>query len=251
MLFLNEMAPDLWTATQSLRFLGLEVGCRMTVVRLPSGALVLISPLPLKNGDRARLDSLGTVNHLIAPNRFHHLYFGEAQTLYPQARAWGVDGLSQKRPDLRFDDTLDQPGDFEGVLHYLPFQGFASITPKGIQTLYETVFWHQPSQTVILTDVAFNFDDTFPFSSRLAARVLGSYQTLRPTRLEKWGSFDKKAVEQSIRQVLDWEFERVIPGHGSIVETNGKAQLKAGYEWLLGRSLDPQQALTAVGDSNR
>ena len=33
---LIEIAPDLWTATQPLRFLGLEVGSRMTVVRLPS-----------------------------------------------------------------------------------------------------------------------------------------------------------------------------------------------------------------------
>ncbi len=113
------------------------------------------------------------------------------------------------------------------------------------------MFWHQPSKTVILTDIAFNFDETFPFTSRLAAQVLGSYQTLRPTRLEKWGSFDKEAVEQSIRQVLDWEFDRVIPGHGSIVETHGKAQLKAGYEWLLGRSLAPQQNLATLGDRSR
>ena len=251
MLFLNEVAPDLWTATQSLRFLGLEVGCRMTVVRLPNGELVLISPLPLKNGDRALLDTLGTVNHLIAPNRFHHLYFGDAQALYPHAQAWGVDGLAQKRPDLRFDDTLDHPGHWGGVLHYLPLRGIASITPQGIQPLYETVFWHQPSKTLILIDIAFNFDDTFPFRSRWAARVLGSYRTLRPSRLEKWGSFDKAAVEQSIRQVLNWEFDRVIPAHGSIVETNGKAQLQAGYEWLLGRSLEPQQNLAALGDRSR
>lgn len=249
MLFLNEVAPDLWTATQSLRFSGLEVGCRMTVVRLPSQALVLISPLPLKSGDRALLDSLGTVRHLIAPNRFHHLYFGDAQALYPAAQAWGVDGLAAKRPDLRFDDSLDQPGNFEDVLHYLPFQGVASILPQGIQAVHETVFWHRPSGTVILTDIAFNFDETFPFSSRLAAQVLGTYQTLRPSRLEKWVSRDKAAIEKSIRQVLSWDFERVIPGHGSIAESDGKAQLKAGYEWFLGRSLEPCQQLAETCQS--
>ncbi|NEQ42742.1 MAG: DUF4336 domain-containing protein [Leptolyngbya sp. SIOISBB] len=251
MLFLAEIAPNLWTAAQSRRFLGLEVGCRMIVVRLPNDDLVLISPLPLKSGDRARLEALGNVAHLIAPNRFHHLHFGPAQALYPKAQAWGVEGLSQKRPDLRFDHTLDQPGHFENVLHYLPLKGFASITPRGIQNLNESVFWHQPSQTLILTDIAFNFDETFPFTSRLAAQVLGSYQTLRPTRLEKWGSFDKDAVEQSIRQVLHWDFDRVIPGHGSIVESDAKAELQAGYEWLLGRSLDPHPTLAALYNTAR
>ncbi|MEM6838951.1 MAG: DUF4336 domain-containing protein [Cyanobacteria bacterium P01_C01_bin.120] len=237
MLFLDEVAANLWTATQSLRFLGFEVGCRMTVVRLPSQALVLISPLPLKNGDRLRLDALGTVSHIIAPNRFHHLHFGAAQALYPQAQTWGALGLLEKRPDLEFDHTLDQPGQFEETLHYLPFRGFSSILPTGIQTVNETVFWHQPSGTMILTDIAYNFDDTFPFSTRLAAQVLGTYQSLRPSWLEKWGSRDKTVVEKSIRQVLAWDFDRVLPGHGSIIETGGKAQLKAGYEWLLGRSL--------------
>ncbi len=247
MLFLTEVAPDLWTATQSQRFLGLEVGCRMTVVRLPNRELVLISPLPLKHGDRARLDALGTVKHLIAPNRFHHLYFGDAQALYPQAQAWGVEGLAQKRPDLRFDGWLNQSGSFAGVLHYLPFEGFAGIVLQGVQLANETVFWHQPSRTLIITDLAFNFDETFPFTSRLAAQVLGSYQTLRPTRLEKWGSFDKTAVEHSIRQVLDWDFDRVIPGHGAIVESNAKDQLREGYEWFLGRSLAADPALAVSG----
>jgi len=239
MLFLNEIAPNLWTATRSLRFLGLEVGCRMTVVRLPSQALVLISPIALKNGDRALLDSLGTVTHLVAPNLFHHLHFGEAQAIYPNAMAWGVAGLPQKRPDLRFDALLDQPGNFEETLYYQPFRGFSSILPQGIQLAHETVFWHPPSGSVILTDIAFNFDDTFPFTSRLAAQLLGTYQTLRPSRLEKWGTRDKAAVENSIRQVLTWEFDRVIPGHGAVLETHGKAQLQRGFEWFLGRSLAP------------
>ena len=237
MLFLSEVAPDLWTASQSLRFGGIEIGCRMTVVRLPGQDLVLISPIPLKNGDRKTLDSLGTVKHLIALNLFHHLYFDAVQAVYPQAKAWGVSRLSQKRPDLQFDALLDHPGNFEDTLAYLPFEGFGSILPSGIKPAHETVFWHQPSKTLILTDIAFNFDETFPFTTRLAAQILGTYNTLRPSRLEKWGTFDKTAVEASIRQVLTWDFDRVIPGHGSIVATDGKAQLKAGYEWFLGRSL--------------
>ncbi len=234
---LTAIAPDLWTATQPLRFLGLEVGSRMTVVRLPSHSLVLISPTALTDRDRQALDPLGTVQHIIAPNLFHHLSIGETHLLYPQAKVWGVPGLAQKRPDLQIDDLFIGAGSFEGVLDYLPFQGFATILPSGIKLAQETVFYHQPSQTLILTDTAFHFDQNNRLSMRLAARVLGSYQTLRPSRLEKWGTRDKAKVLESVQQVLAWDFDRVIPGHGSIVEGNGKAQFQAGYEWFLGRSL--------------
>ncbi len=234
---LTAIAPDVWTATQPLRFLGLDVGSRMIVVRLPSQSLVLISPIALTDSDRQALEHLGTVRHIIAPNLFHHLSIGETHRLYPQAQVWGVPGLAQKRPDLQFDHLLSGAGSFEGVLDYLPFQGFASILPSGIQLAQETVFCHQPSQTLILTDIAFNFDQNNSLSMRLAARAIGSYQTLRPSRLEKWGTRDKVAVANAVKQVLVWDFDRVIPGHGSIVEDNGKAQFQAGYEWFLGRSL--------------
>jgi hypothetical protein len=209
----------------------------MTVIRLPNQDLVLISPILLKNGDRALLEALGTVRYLIAPNLFHHLYFEAVQQMYPQAETWGVTGLREKCPELTLDHLLDHTGNFADTLEYLPFKGFGAILPSGIQLAQETVFWHRPSRTLIITDIAFNFDDTFPFTTQLAARVLGSYKTLRPSRLEKWGTLDKAAVEASIRQVLAWDFDRVIPAHGAIVETGGKAQLQAAYEWFLERSL--------------
>lgn len=102
----------------------------------------------------------------------------------------------------------------------------------------EVVFWHRPSRTLILTDTSFHFDESFPFVTRFAAQILGSYQKLQPSVLEKWGTQDKAAVQQSIRQVLAWDFDRVIMAHGSIIETDGKAQLRQGYEWFLETTLE-------------
>ena len=228
---------NLWTTTQPLRFLGLEVGTRMTTVRLSNGDLVLISPVLLNESDRPTLDALGAVRHIIAPNLFHHLFIGQAQTLYPDAKVWGVEGLSEKRPDLTFDALLDQSGSFLNELDYLPFRGFGSILPQGIVLANETLFHHRPSRTLILTDTAFNFDQNSSLGMQLAARVLGSYNSLKPSRLEKWGTKDKNAVETSVRQVLAWDFDRVIPAHGGIIESNGKSEFQAGYEWFLGRKI--------------
>lgn len=139
-------------------------------------------------------------------------------------------GLPEKRRDLTFDKILPPVGDFEVVLDFRAFQGFQVIMPSGIKPICETVFCHHPSGTLILTDTAFSFDETYRLATRLAAQILGSYKVLRPSRLEKWGSREKATVAASVRHILGWSFDRVIPGHGSIVETDGKAQFKAGYE---------------------
>ncbi|MEM1252770.1 MAG: DUF4336 domain-containing protein [Cyanobacteria bacterium P01_H01_bin.21] len=233
------VTDNLWVARQPLRFLGLEIGTRMTVVRLSDGELVLISPIMLEEPDRQDLNNLGIVRHIVAPNLFHHLYVKQLQTKYPRAVTWGVDGLANKCPELKIDKLVNQAGSFGNDLDYWPFQGFASILPQGIAFANETVFFHRSSRTLIVTDTAFNFDQTYSLSTRLALRALGSYNSLRPTRLEKWGTRDKEAVADSVRRVLAWDFDRVIPAHGSIVETGGKDAFKAGYEWFLGCTLQP------------
>lgn len=239
---LQQVAENLWVAGQPLRFLGLEIGTRMTVVRLghtaeQPGELIVISPIQLGEEDRAKLDELGTVAHIIAPNLFHHMFMEQAQELYPQAKSWGVAELQEKRPELKLDGLLDQPGSLDGELSYLPVQGFAALLPQGICKANETVFFHRLSRTLIVTDLAFRFDALSSFETQLAARVLGSYGALRPTLFEKWGTKDKAGIEASIRHILQWDFDRVVLTHGSVVEQGGKAALREGYEWFLGKSL--------------
>ena len=56
---------------QPQRFMGLEVGTRMTVIRLRDNSLILISPLKITSDIEEELDELGEVKYLIAPNLFH------------------------------------------------------------------------------------------------------------------------------------------------------------------------------------
>ena len=237
MLNLTPITKNIWTASQPQRFYGLEVGTRMTVVRLSHGELVLISPIQLEECDRSALEELGFVRHIIAPNCFHHLYMSQAQALFPEATTWGVEALRNKRPDLTFVQSLDQSGYFLDELEYFSFEGFGTILPWRIELAHETVFLHHPSRTLIITDIAFNFDQTSDGLLQVGAKLLGSYGLLKPSFLEKIGSRDKRKVESSIKTLLTWDFDRVILAHGSIVESDGKEKLKAGYEWFLGQSL--------------
>jgi hypothetical protein len=236
---LFKVGTDIWSATQPLRAFGIEVGSRMTVVCLSDQSLVLISPIALDGDLVNQITQLGSVSHIIAPNLFHHLFLDVAQHHFPEARLLGVPGLPEKRTDLSFNQLLDSAGHLGNTLAYLPFRGFQAWRPNGFQIYNEVVFCHYPSKSLIITDIAANFNSTAPLMTRLTATILGSYNHLRPSRLEKWGTQDKTEVETSVRKVLEWSFDRVIPGHGEIVESNGRELFRIGYEWFLNRSIGP------------
>jgi hypothetical protein len=241
---LQHLAPDLWIANQPLRFMGLSVGTRMTVIRLGEGRLVVISPIALTPELTTQLNSLGSVAYQIAPNRYHHLFAQAFQQQYPQAEFWGAIGLQEKRPDLKIDHVITaESGEIGTEILYRQFHGLnvPSLAFSNFgkpDPFNEVVFLHKPSRTLIVTDIAFYFTAINTWETRFFLKLLGSYNALQPTLLEKWWSKDRALVERSIRAVLAWDFDRVIMAHGSIIETNGKAMLKAGYEWLLDTPLD-------------
>ncbi len=84
---------------------------------------------------------------------------------------------------------------------------------------------------MILTDIAFHFDESFPFTTQLMMKLIGGYKKLEPSILEKLAIREKQKVKNSIQKLLEWDFERVIVAHGSIVENQGKEKLTKGYEW--------------------
>lgn len=98
---------DLWIVDHPQRMPGgWRMDTRMSVLRLPDGALWLHSVVPIDDALAAQLDALGPVRHLVAPNLLHHLYLGPAQQRWPEAHTWAPPGLSDKRPELRIDHQL-------------------------------------------------------------------------------------------------------------------------------------------------
>ena len=232
---LRPIDVNLWVAEQSLRYYALNVGTRMTVIRLADRHLAVISPIQVTHELEHQLNELGTVRYVIAPNLYHYQFAAQFKALYPMAELWAAPGLGFKQPGLPIDRIIQrQHQSFVAGLDYLFFDGFRTLGFTGAATLNECVFFHPFSRTLILTDTAFHFDHSFPWVTQLAARVLGSYATLSPSLLERMATQDKQAVRQSVEQVLAWDFDRVIMAHGSIIETGGRHQFRRGYERFLG-----------------
>ncbi len=225
---MRQLAEDLWVVDRPLRFVGVSIGTRMTVIRLRDGSLFLHSPVALDDTLRQALLELGTPRYAVAPNRFHHMYIGEYRTAFPDVRLYAAPGLPDKRTDLRFDAVLsdEAPPEWAGQLDQEHF--------KGLPAMGEVVFCHRASRTLLTCDLAFNLGPEAPWGTRLAFRLVGSYGKFGPTLLEKILIRDREAARGSLARILGWDFDRVIVTHGSVLETGGHGGMRRGYRWLIG-----------------
>ena len=224
---LRELAPDLWVTERPLRFGGVEVGTRMSVIRLRDGGLFLHSPVPIDPEVRRGLDALGPVRFAVAPNRFHHLYIAEYPLLYPEMKLFAAPGLEQKRKDIAWEGILDDhaPPAWAGEIDQLFFSGYPLAN--------EVAFFHPTSRTLLLTDLAVNFRKDSPALTRIFFWLLRAYGRFGPSVLERLLIRDRPAARACLNRILEWDFDRVIVAHGQVLTSGGREALRSGYAWLL------------------
>lgn len=235
---LREIDNNIWVGEQPFKYLGLNVGTRMTLIRLVTGELIVISPIQVDNTTINQLNAIGDVSYIIAPNLYHYLFADSFKAIYPKAKLWAAPGLESKRSELTIDKVIsvDERSLLDEV-EYLLFDGFRVFDLNGPSLLNECVFFHRESRTLILTDTAYHFDESFPLTTQLAARLIGGYKKLSPSLLERFATRETERVKQSVQKVLAWDFKRVIMAHGSIIESDAKRKFREGYEWFLATSL--------------
>lgn len=198
---------------------------RMTLVVLPSGGVVVHSAIRMSDADMAaRVDALGPVNTLVVPNAFHTADAPFYAERYPQARALAPRSLRRKlAPRMRLDGSLEEdwPEDVNEHLACLIIGGGRAR---------ETAFLHRPTRTLILTDLCFNMGGHYNGLTRFLLTLNDSIGTFGPSRLFRW-AFVKNWGDllASVRQILEWDFDRVLVGHGTVVPSGGKELLRKAF----------------------
>jgi hypothetical protein len=227
---LEVVAPDmLWTVRVPLRFYGIGMGARMTVCRLSDGALWVHSPIGLEPCLGSEIDSLGTVRHVIAPSRLHHLFLTDFLARYPDAGLYGSPALPKKRPDLRFD----------GILGNTPQPGWAADLDQRLirsDSLFdEVVFFHRRSRTLIVADLLERADETWPPLSRLIYRLMGLYQRAGPPiDMKLLLSLRRRAeTRASVDKILSWDFDRLIMSHGALIDSGAKDVVRRAFRFAV------------------
>ena len=223
---LRPIADEVWETEQVFKLGPVRLDHRMTVVRLEGGGLWIHSPVRLDPDLRAALDALGRVEHVIAPSLFHDLHLQECSAAYPDARLYCAPGFSEEHPDLTFHKTLgdDPPDVWSGKIDQHLIAGMPRVN--------EIVFLHRASRTLIVADLLFNLGRDVDLISGFCFRLFGTYGCTASSRLYRSFIKDRAAFRSSLDRILSQEFDRVVVGHGSIVEIGGRQVLEQAYSSL-------------------
>ena len=226
---LHKVSNGLWTMRRLINTPDeqgnpMELTSRMTIMRLTNGALFLHSPVALDTDLQAELQRLGTVAFIVAPSLWHDLFIKEYVVAYPEAQAWAAPGLQEARPDVAFHGALEDdralvPGEIEHVVVRGHIAG-------------EVAFWHIASKTLILADLAYNVREDCTTWERNWAQEQDGYGAFALMKYHRGYSTDPRTTRASLRRILEWDFDRVIVGHGHVLESGGKQAFERIWSWL-------------------
>lgn len=215
--------------------LGTQLPVRMTVLRLPDGSLLLHSPTAFSPALGAALASLGPVRHLVAPNIAHWTFLEAWQRAFPEAVTWAAPGLRQRgqvrRSQVRLDHDLRPipPAAWGGAI--------TLVTVPGGLGFHEVAVFHEPSRTLVLTDLVLNLEaERLPALLRPVARMFGVVAPygMPPPYLRAIIRWRHRAAARAAERLLALEPDRVIFAHGRWFERYGTTALRRSLRWLLG-----------------
>jgi len=223
------LADGLWVIDRRLRFPpALSMPYRMTVLRLPSGGLLLHSPVQLDAATAAALDGLGRVEAVLAPNSFHYVFIADYCATFPQATVLLAPDLPDRVPTLppgaRLSDAA--PPGWAGTIDHVVFGPVRRFT--------EVVLFHRPSATLVMTDLAFNMRVSADVWNRVGWRLFGVPSRFGPSRSARVTLLrDRAAAAPYLRRMLDWEFRRIIVAHGDPLEADAQAEFRRAFRKFL------------------
>ena len=227
---LREFGPALYSADgPTVSFHGFPYPTRMALARLPDEGLWVWSPVALTEELVREVEALGTVKHIVSPNRLHHRFLREWALRWPNALIHAPPGLAHKRPDLHFDVELDiQPEgpSVTGVIDQVVFRGSFAME--------EVVFFHRASRTAIFGDLIQRFPESAARGWKgMVMRVAGLVGERGSTPPDWQASFLRHSRARAARNaVLGWNPERLLIAHGECAQTGATEIIAAALAWI-------------------
>ncbi|RDW72490.1 uncharacterized protein DSM5745_07662 [Aspergillus mulundensis] len=237
------------------RFGRFKFGGRGTLVRMSSGSIAVFSPVNLTPAVRETISGLGgRVKYIAALDLEHHIHLSTWKNAFPEAEIIAPEGLWEKRQSVpEYKDTpithILRQSNYNGEQGWPISDEFNREFE--IEYVYghgskEVVFLHKPSCTLIEADLMFNLPAREQYSKTgesatsgiLTKIVKPLLSTAQPATWQKRFAWyvlakDRNAFAESIKRIDKWEFNRLIPCHGDVIESGAKGVFRTVFEWFL------------------
>ena len=217
---------NLWSTEHQFGWQGglIQIPVRMTIIRLGSGELILHSPVPISPALRDELAALGPVAFVVVPNA-HGRFAEQAHRIYSSAQLLAAP-TPPSRPEVaplsRFArgsaaGRVGGPGR-ESPRARLSTAGGGSVPSAVADPRAHGPLLQHPA--LVVPDRA----RVLPGERHVASASVPS-RIIRNIAVS-----DRAALRSSLEQILSWDFERIVPGHGDVVEHGGPAALRAAWQ---------------------
>ncbi|MDJ0312609.1 DUF4336 domain-containing protein [Arthrobacter sp. H35-D1] len=235
MVTLEPLGKDLFVVDGPVvRDMGVRFNTRMTVARLRDGSVWIASPVQVSFAALAEIIALGPVRYLVSPTPRHFWRLNAWHRLFPEAQLFSspITPITLKKGDLPLAGILGEP---DGGL-WAP--DLEQVQLRGIRWLNEVVFFHTPSRALLVEDVI-QIHERQPGHHLRNALVAGGGVAA------PWGGVgrdirltfrDKAAARESIEQILQWDFDKLVVAHGPVVTGNARETVERAFAWLDRRS---------------
>ncbi len=219
---MTPLAENLWVKAYPLSVLGTAHGRTVTIIRQPSRRLILHSLAPFSPKDVAQIRALGEPSWLVEAMMLHDTFARQGRDIFPHVPFLAPEGFDKivNFPTL---PLLPAPAQWSGDLEVFAL--------AGLPRLKEHLFLHVPTRTLIVADLVFNFStDETAWNHFFHRYIMGIKRYPGMSRIFRFCIKDRSAFRTSMTAVLAADFDRIIVGHGRVIERDGKALLRRALD---------------------
>ncbi|KAF7430455.1 hypothetical protein PC9H_006162 [Pleurotus ostreatus] len=239
---IREVTKGVWTFSRPFARFGLvPIGGRSTAIQLNDGGLWVLASTPLNEPTKAKLDELGPVKYIVSADAVHYLFLSEFKKAYPDAKLYAPKAAIERCNDktLKFDGvwggsdsdgkTFEFENEARNFIQHCYFSGFKNR---------DVAFFHADSKVMVEADLLFNLPATEQYSKSTSSGYVPSWGQINPwnwmhPKLVWQLGENKEEMKRDARTVAGWNFEKIIPCHGDVIENDGNKAWREAYKAFL------------------
>ena len=244
---IRQLNPSVTTFSAPFVRTGAEVGVRMSAIKLDNGDLVLYNPTELDTQTKAKLESLGTVRYIVAPNIVHHTFIDPYHAAYPQAKLIGPEGISDKKkiPFMELKEAAES-GAYTSQIGWgndLQLQYFPDFSQK------EIMLFHTPTKTLFVGDMLWNLPANEAYTNvndktrQPVHQGQFSVQHAVDHHLNPEGWLGKAlqwtankptdALKAGLkRAIYEWQPQTIVMQHGDVITSDARGKLESTFSYV-------------------